>query len=99
MNMLSKIILAGAVVAASATAASACNVDTRQALQQARIWQGVTSGRITFGEYLRLERNERRINQLQAFARWTGGMNPAECAALRSALNYQSFKIFVKKHN
>jgi hypothetical protein len=100
MNMFSKALVATALVAVSATAASACNVNFRQYNQQHRIWNGAYNGNVTFGEFLRLERGQAKVRRLERIFRNSGGgISPWECAVLNNALNWQSVRIYVKKHN
>jgi hypothetical protein len=99
MNILSKIFVATTLVAASATASSACNVNYRQYNQQHRIWNGAYNGNVSFGEFLRLERGQAKVRKLERIFRASGGISPFECAVLNNAINWQSVRIFVKKHN
>jgi hypothetical protein len=98
MNMFSKILIATALVAVSATASSACNVNARQFNQQARIYGGAFNGSLTFSEFLRLERGQAKVRRLERIFRASGGISPWECAVLNNAINWQSVRIFVKKH-
>jgi hypothetical protein len=98
MNLLSKIVITSALIAASATVASACNINARQLNQQHRIWAGVANGDVSFREFRHLQRGQANVRRLERFARWAGGIGPVECALLRNALDYQSARIFVKKH-
>lgn len=98
MNTLSKVLAAAALIAVSASAASACNVNARQFNQQARIYGGVANGSLTLNEFLRLERGQAKVRRLERQFRQSGGIGPVECAILNNAIDWQSVRIFVKKH-
>ncbi len=99
MKVLSKMLIAASLVAVSATASSACNINLQQYSQQYRIIKGVAQNDLSLSEFLRLERGQKRIRQLERLFRASGGIGPAECAVLNNAIDWQSIRIFVKRHN
>jgi Spy/CpxP family protein refolding chaperone len=84
----------------SSAPALAQNVNKREAKQQHRIAQGIQNGTLTPKEAARLERQEARINELEARARQSGGgLNPEERTELNRLLNSESHRIYVQKHD
>jgi hypothetical protein len=76
------------------------NINTREARQQHRIAQGIQSGSLTPREAARLERQEARINALEAKDRQSGGgLTPQERAELNRLLNTESHRIYPQKHD
>jgi hypothetical protein len=76
------------------------NINKREAVQQHRIAQGIESGTLTPREAATLERQEARINALEAKARRTGGgLSPKERAELNRLLNSESHRIYRQKHD
>jgi hypothetical protein len=86
-------------LALSSAPALAQNVNKRQATQQHRIAEGIEHGTLTPKETARLEKQEARINQLEAKDRQSGGLSPKERKQLNHLLNSESHKIYVAKHN
>ena len=87
-------------LALSSAPAFAQNVNKRQAHQQHRIAEGIEHGTLTPKESARLEKQEARINQLEAKDRQSGGgLSPHERKELNRLLNSESHKIYVAKHN
>ena len=75
-------------------------IDRRQANQQHRIAEGIENGTLSPGETARLERQEARINQLEAKMRRDGdGLSPKERAELNRLLNTESYRIYAAKHD
>ncbi len=100
MSILSKLIIAATLTVATATAASAaCNVNYRQFHQNGRIIHGAYTGNLSYREFRHLERNEAAIRQMERVARADGHITPGECLVLNQALNFQSNRIWLKKHN
>ena len=99
MKVISKILIAATLVTASATASSACNINFRQYNRQHRIIKGAFQGDLSLNEFLRLERGQKKVHQLDGVFRANGGIGPVECAVLNSAIDWQSARIFVKRHN
>jgi len=87
-------------LALSSAPAFAQNINKRQAKQQHRIAEGIEHGTLTPKESARLEKQEARINQLEARDRQSGGgLNSHERHELNRLLNSESHKIYVAKHN
>lgn len=74
-------------------------VDRREARQQARIGQGVCSGRLTPGETIRLERGQRRVQRAERWAKADGRVTVRERARLERMQDRQSRRIHRLKHN
>ncbi|MDC7789684.1 hypothetical protein PQJ75_29610 [Rhodoplanes sp. TEM] len=98
MTILKTILITGALVA-TATAAVAGPIDNRQARQGQRIYQGVQSGRLTYGETVQLVQGQTRIQAMKMRARADGFVDPWERARINAAQDWQSLNIWVKKHN
>ena len=73
-------------------------INHRQARQQARIYQGIASGSLTQREAARLERQEGRIDALEARDR-RNGLSRHERAQLERDLNRESRQIYRQKHD
>jgi hypothetical protein len=74
------------------------NINRRQARQQNRIYQGIASGSLTEREAARLERQEGRIDALEAKDR-RNGLSPRERTQLERDLNHESRQIYRQKHD
>ncbi|OHC61578.1 MAG: hypothetical protein A2040_11955 [Rhodocyclales bacterium GWA2_65_19] len=74
-------------------------VDQRQANQQQRIDQGVTSGALTGKEAARLEKGQERIQTMEDKAKADGKVTPKERERLKQAQNNQSRQIVQEKHD
>ena len=74
-------------------------IDQRQANQEKRIDQGVTSGQLTGREAVRLERREGKIAVDKAKAQADGVVTPAERRRLRREENRASKAIYRQKHD
>ncbi|MDO8789998.1 MAG: hypothetical protein Q7J42_18130 [Sulfuritalea sp.] len=74
-------------------------VDQRQANQQQRIDQGVTSGALTGKEAARLEKGQERIQTMEDKAKADGKVTPKERERLKQAQNKQSQQIVQEKHD
>ena len=84
----------------SSAPAFAQNINKRQAQQQHRIAEGIENGSLTPKETARLEKQEARINQLEAKDRRSGGgLSPHERKELNRRLNSESHRIYVQKHD
>src|SRR5919198_1963697 len=82
------------------TAASAQNINARQARQQARIYRGIASGSLTLPEARRLETQEARIAAIEARDRRSGdGLSLRERRQLERDLNRESRAIYQQKHD
>ena len=99
--MKSKMIFAAllSMTAISVFAQSTPVVDQREAYQQARIQQGVSSGQLTPGETARLEHGQQHVQNVEARAKADGVVTPTERAHLAHAQDVQSRKIRRLKHN
>ena len=76
------------------------NINKRQAVQQRRIAEGIESGTLTAREAATLEKQEARINALEAKDRKSGGgLSPKERAELNRLLNTESHRIYKAKHD
>ena len=96
---LSKIILITGVLLATAGAVAAGPIDDRQVFQGQRIFQGVQSGQLTYGETAQLMQAQQQIQAMKLKARSDGFVDPWERAQINAAQNWQSLNIWVKKHN
>ncbi len=96
-------LLAGVVILGSLPALAgpqAPYFDQRQMDQQSRINQGVQSGRITPGEYRRLQNEQERIRQTEAMMRAKNGrLTPGEKAQLAQMQDRANRDIYRYKHN
>lgn len=79
------VLVALAALTATAAAASADEIDRRQALQEQRIQQGARSGQLTGREYRALEAEQARIRELERRAKADGYVSASERAQIRSA--------------
>ncbi len=74
-------------------------VDHRQQRQDHRIEQGVQSGELTRREANRLDRNQNRINAMEANFKSDGQLTRRERARLHRNQNVQNRKIHRQKHD
>ena len=74
-------------------------VDQRQAQQQQRIDQGVSSGQLTGKEAARLEKGQERVQTMEDKAKADGTVTAKERARLQHAQNQQSAKVYRQKHD
>ncbi len=87
-------------LALSSAPAFAQNINKRQAKQQHRIAEGIENGSLTPKESARLEKQEARINVLEAKDRKSGGgLSAKERDELNGLLNSESHRIYVQKHD
>ena len=97
------VLVAAAITALAAGSASAQTatprVDRREAMQRARIRQGIQSGQLSRGEARSLLHGERRIHRMEWRAKRDGHGSPRERLRLNRALNHQSARIWRLKHN
>ena len=76
------------------------NINKRQSVQQHRIAEGIESGTLTPKETARLEKQEARINALEAKDRQSGGgLSPKERTKLNALLSSESHRIYSQKHD
>ena len=90
------VLLAASVGAFAQTAASTVQRDVNQ---QTRIEQGVQNGSITSREGALLERDQTKVDKLQAQALKDGKMSDVERARLNAAQNKASRDINTAEHN
>ena len=84
----------------SSAPALAQNINKRQAHQQHRIAEGIENGTLSPKETARLERQEGRINELEAKDRKSGGgLSAKERQELNRLLNTESHRIYAAKHD
>jgi hypothetical protein len=88
-------LVAGSVLAQPATP----GINDRQANQEARIEQGVTSGQLTRREAARLRAEQRAIRAEKRMARADGVVTPAERARIRRDQRRASRDIYRQKHD
>lgn len=81
------------------TAASADEIDRRQAYQEQRIRDGVRSGEINRREYYQLETEQARIRELERRAKADGYVDPWERAQISYAQTAASAHIYQESHN
>lgn len=74
-------------------------INARQNAQSHRIFNGVTSGSLTFNEYQKLQQGQTRVQNLENAAKADGVVTPFERARIHTAQTVQSARIWVKKHN
>jgi Spy/CpxP family protein refolding chaperone len=100
MNIASIAAVVSLGLVLSATPGFAQNINKRQAKQQHRIAEGIENGTLTPKETARLEKQEARINELEARDRQSGGgLSAKEREELNHLLNSESHRIYVAKHN
>jgi hypothetical protein len=100
MRIVRTVAIAALGLSLSGPAAFAQNINKREARQQHRIAQGIENGSLTPRETARLERQEARINQLEAKDRKSGGgLSPKERAELNRLLTSESHRIYAQKHD
>ena len=74
-------------------------VDKREANQEARIQQGVTSGELNSKEAARLQRGQAHVQALENNAKADGTVTRKERAQLHRAQDRQSKRIYRQKHD
>jgi hypothetical protein len=92
-------MLFGTLILGTVTIAMAGPFTRRETRQQARINQGVDSGRITSSEYQFLEQEQGRIEAHQQMAWSDGTLTPREACRLAREQNRASRHIWRAKHN
>ena len=88
-----------APVAAPANPAATPRIDARQAKQQARINQGVTSGKVNPQEAARLNAGQNRVAGAESAAKADGVVTKGERKKITHMQNHQNKNISAKKHN
>jgi hypothetical protein len=104
MKRINQLVLIAASVAALGFGAVAAQAGTpeenrREALQRARIEQGVKSGHLTRAEAMRLRKGERHISRMDSRFSKDGKFGPKERTRMNRALNRESARIWQLKHN
>lgn len=92
--------LAAGVLSTAALAQTPAEQDQqRDVNQQQRIEQGLKSGELSTKEAGGLERDEQRVDHMEAHDLKNGSMSPTEQARLNAAENKTSNAIYADKHN
>jgi len=92
--------LSTAVSAQTATKPSSTpRIDARKVNQQKRIANGVKTGALTPGETVKLEKQQQRIDKVEAKDKAKGPMTNGERKYLDKMQNNASKNIHAKKHN
>lgn len=92
-------VLAGPAAAKSATEIRREAIERREADQAASIAAGRRDGGLTWWEKLRLQREQRRIDKLEAQALEDGKITKREYRDLRAAQNGASHHISSERHD
>ena len=74
-------------------------IDQRQAKQQGRIAQGVTSGQLTPREATRLQQREGNVQRIEDRAKADGTVTKKEAGAIAKKQNSVSQAIYRQKHD
>lgn len=74
-------------------------INARQSAQSHRIFNGIQSGQLTYGETRKLVHGQARVQSLENQAKADGVVTPFERARIHTAQSVQSARIFIKKHN
>jgi hypothetical protein len=94
------IVALGVSLSGASAFAGQRGINKRQERQQHRIAEGIESGSLTPKEAVRLEKQEARINALEAKDRKTGGgLSRKERSQLDRLLNSESHRIYKQKHD
>jgi hypothetical protein len=95
------IIIAATALTLTAGAANAATpwVNKRQNAQHHSIYNGIASGRLTYGEASRLAHGQNRARAMEANAKADGVVTPFERLKLHTALSWQRARIYHLKHN
>jgi len=102
MNTIARSFTVLAIAALSSWAQAGSNtpqIDQREAKQQARIAEGANSGALTVKETLHLEREQARINTVEAKAKSDGAVTHQERRKLHAMQDKASRDIHHAKHN
>ena len=100
---MSRSILAAALVALIAIpglagAQNTPRIDQRQANQEQRIDQGISSGQLNKAETRRLEKGQARVNRMENRAKADGTVTNQERRRITKAQNTESKRIYRQKH-
>jgi hypothetical protein len=94
--VLSAVLMAASLGAFAQTAASTVQRDVNQ---ETRVEKGLQGGSLSTREAAKLEREESKVDRLQARSLKDGSLSPEEQAKLRAAQNQVSQDIKTAKHN
>jgi len=94
-------VYASLVLAATSSTTFAATpwINARQNAQAHRIYNGVTAGRLSFGETQRLLKGQAHVQRLENKAKADGVVTLGERARIHAAQSVQSARIFWHKHN
>lgn len=95
-TLMACLLLGSGVAAFAQTPATTVQ---RNINQEQRIEQGLKSGALSTREAAALQREESRVDRMQANALKDGKLSPAEQARLNAAQNKTSADIYAAKHN
>lgn len=93
------LVTASQAFAQAPAATNTPRVDRREATQQQRINQGVSSGQLTKNEATRLQNQQNRINTAEAKAKADGVVTQKERASITRKQNRANRDIRRAKHN
>ena len=93
------IFAALAVIATAPVLADTPRLDTREAHQAGRIYNGVASGELTRPEARRLAAGQVHLRRVEARAKSDGVVTGRERAHLQHEANQQSRRIYRQKHD
>lgn len=93
------VLTAGVLFSVAAFAQTVGTEVQRNANQQERIEQGLKSGELNTREAAKLEREESRVDRMQANALKDGNLSPEEAARINKAQNKVSSDIYNEKHD
>jgi len=101
MTAIKSIILASALLAVTSSMSFAATpwINARQNAQSHRIFNGVQSGQLTYGETQRLAKGQAHVQSLENQAKADGVVTPYERVRIHTAQTVQSGRIFWNKHN
>lgn len=95
---LSALIVVPAIAAAQ-TGTDTTRADRRQAKQEKRIDQGVSSGQLNKRETARLEKGQNRVDRIENRAQDDGTVTKRERRRVEKAQDVQSKRIYRQKHD
>ena len=95
------LILSSLILAVTATTSMAATpyIDKREHKQAHRIYKGIANGELTFRETQQLMRGQARIHRAERLFKSDGYVSPVERTLLYLMQDYESHRIYRKKHN
>ena len=99
MKLTYAALAVGALVSTSVMAQNTQSVIQRDVNQEKRIEQGVKSGELTTKEASKLERDESRVDKVEAKALSDGKLTNTEKRSIEQEQNKVSKEIYREKHN